>query len=118
MQRIFLQVAIDTPLDRFFDYRLVLDSSNNNLPQIGQLVLVPFGNRKVVGMVIAILSQTDISEDKLKDVLAIRNDIEPVSSEWLDLCHFAASYYQRPLGEVILPSLPKKLRGFCRLHLQ
>ncbi len=110
MPYVIFRVAIDTPLDSFFDYRFILNSEDKVLPQIGQLVLVPFGKRKVIGMIIAILKETDVPEEKLKDVIAIRQEVQPVSSEWLDLCHFAAGYYQRPLGEVVLPCLPKKIR--------
>lgn len=34
----------------------------------------------------------------------------PLSEDWIALCRFAAEYYQRPLGEVALPSVPKGLR--------
>lgn len=34
----------------------------------------------------------------------------PLPPQWLALCGFAADYYQRPLGEVALPGLPKNLR--------
>src|SRR3546814_16338947 len=34
----------------------------------------------------------------------------PLPADWLRLASFAAQYYQRPLGEVILPALPAGLR--------
>jgi len=43
-------------------------------------------------------------------VLAIRCQLAPLSPQWQALCAFAADYYQRPLGEVALPGLPKNLR--------
>jgi len=111
MRQFILRVAIDTPLDFYFDYRWVAQSDETAVPQIGQLALVPFGQRKVMGLIMAILDETDVPDEKLRDVIAIRDDVLPVSSEWTALCHFAADYYQRPLGEVALPSLPKKLRA-------
>lgn len=103
---LFVQVALDKPIDALFDYRWDKEES----PQVGQLVWVPFGPREVMGVIIHVQDQSELSLEKIKDVLAIRNEIEPVSKEWLDLCRFAAGYYQRTLGEVVIPSLPKALR--------
>jgi len=105
-----LQIALDVPLDIFFDYRWLNDGKQSTLPKLGQLALVPFGNREVVGIIIAIKQTSDFSDDKLKDVIAVRDQLEPLSDTWMAMCHFAAGYYQRPLGEVVLPCLPKKLR--------
>ncbi len=72
--------------------------------------MVPFGPREVVGLIVDILEETDVPEEKLKDVLAVRTQLAPLSPKWLALAGFAAEYYQRPLGEVALPGLPKNLR--------
>jgi primosomal protein N' (replication factor Y) len=40
-----------------------------------------------------------------------------MSAHWLALCGFAADYYQRPLGEVMLPGLPKNLRALTTVAL-
>jgi primosomal protein N' (replication factor Y) len=104
-----LQVALDSPLDSVFDYRWPLAESAA-APLVGQLVLVSFGRREVVGLIVAIKEQTDVPADKLKDALAVRSQLAPMSSEWIALARFAANYYHRPLGEVALPGLPKNLR--------
>jgi primosomal protein N' (replication factor Y) len=105
-----LRIALDTPLDFCFDYRFhIAEGEASALP--GQLALVPFGRREVIGIVIGIVETTDVPEDKLKDVIAIRSQLAPLSPQWLALCEFAADYYQRPLGEVAIPGLPKNLRA-------
>ncbi|MCM1128716.1 MAG: primosomal protein N' [Alistipes senegalensis] len=110
MQPLILRVAIDTPLDNYFDYRWVPASEGEVAPQAGQLALVPFGRRKVMGLIVDVMEKTEVPEARLRDVIAVRREVMPVSSRWMDLCRFAAGYYQRPLGEVALPSLPKNLR--------
>lgn len=110
MPFLILRVAIDTPLDNYFDYRWATASVKEDVPQAGQLALVPFGRRKVTGLIVAVMEKTEVPEEKLRDVIAVRHDIPPLSSRWMDLCRFAAGYYQRPLGEVALPGLPKNLR--------
>jgi len=110
-----LQIALDTPLNAVFDYRWQCEADQR--PQVGQLALVTFGRREVVGLVVAVLDQTDVPADKLKDVLAVRSQLSPLSSQWLALAGFAADYYQRPLGEVALPGLPKNLRVLTTVAL-
>ena len=104
----FVKIAVDTPLDKWFDYHWSGD--DHARPEPGQLVLVPLGKRQVVGLIVEVADTTDVPEDKLRDVLAIRTQIPPLNESWRALCRFAASYYQRPLGEVALPCLPRKLR--------
>jgi len=72
--------------------------------------MVPFGPREVVGLIVDILEETDVPEEKLKAALAVRSQLAPLLPQWLALAGFAAEYYQRPLGEVALPGLPKNLR--------
>jgi primosomal protein N' (replication factor Y) len=103
-----LQIALDTPLDSVFDYRWPCEPGSE--PQVGQLALVPFGRREVVGVVVAIKQETEVPLDKLKDALAVRSQLSPLSDKWLALARFAADYYHRPLGEVAMPGLPKNLR--------
>lgn len=110
MEHRILKIALDTPLDFCFDYRWV-GAAGSSLPLPGQLALVPFGRREVAGVIIAVTETTDVPPDKLKDVLAIRAQLAPLSNAWLALCGFAADYYQRPLGEVMVPGLPKNLRA-------
>jgi len=103
-----LEIALDTPLNSVFDYGW--PHEEGALPLVGQLALVSFGRREVMGLIVAIKRETDVPPEKLKDALAVRSQLAPLSKEWLALAGFAADYYQRPLGEVALPGLPKNLR--------
>jgi primosomal protein N' (replication factor Y) len=109
VEHCILKVALDTPLDRCFDYLWSLEADAPR-PLPGQLVLVPFGRREVMGLIVAVQDETDVPLDKLKSALAVRTQLTPLSAEWMALCAFAADYYQRPLGEVAIPGLPKNLR--------
>ena len=111
MTRRILTLALDTPLDTVFDYSWSPTDAAAEMPRIGQLALVPFGRREIVGLIIDVKHDTDIDAARLRPVIAIRNPLEPVSADWIALCQFAADYYQRPLGEVALPCLPKHLRA-------
>lgn len=103
-----LRVALDTPLNSVFDYGWTIDEGG--VPQVGQLVLVNFANREVTGLIVEIAQETAVPTDKLKNAIAVRHQLSPLSARWLALAGFAADYYQRPLGEVALPGVPKNLR--------
>ena len=118
MSSLFLQVALDTPLDVYFDYRWEPVSEADPVPQVGQLVMVPFGRREVAGLVIGISATSEMPEQKIRNVLAVRAQLPPLSAAWLALGRFAAEYYQRPLGEVMLPALPKNLRAIKPVSLE
>ena len=112
MEQRILQIALDTPLDRIFDYRWqpTAGDAEQVEPQVGQLAIVSFGRREVAGLIVGLADHTEVPQDKLKDVIAVRSQLVPLSAQWQALCGFAADYYQRPLGEVALPGLPKNLR--------
>ncbi len=109
MEPIYLTIALDTPLDRLFDYRWE-PVAGESVPQIGQIAMVPFGRQEIAGLIVAISDQTEVPMDKMKAVLSVRHQCPPLMPAWVDLCRFAADYYQRPLGEVAIPALPKNLR--------
>jgi primosomal protein N' (replication factor Y) len=103
-----LRIALDTPLNSLFDYGWPHEEGAP--PQVGQLALVNFGRREAVGLIVEIAQETEVPPDKLKNALAVRDQLSPLSPQWLALAGFAADYYQRPLGEVALPGVPKNLR--------
>jgi primosomal protein N' (replication factor Y) len=105
-----LKVALDTPLDFFFDYGWTVEDGAPE-PQAGQFVLVPFGHRETTGLIVDISDTTDLAPEKLKQALAVRTQLVPLLPQWIALCRFAADYYQRPLGEVAVPGVPKNLRA-------
>ncbi|MDQ1830871.1 primosomal protein N' [Massilia scottii] len=110
-----LNIALDTPLTSCFDYRWPCAAGDE--PLVGQLALVSFGRREVVGLIVAVKHDTDVPADKLKDALGVRSQLSPLSPQWIALAAFAADYYQRPLGEVALPGLPKNLRVLTTVAL-
>ncbi|MFZ6712781.1 primosomal protein N' [Undibacterium sp. TC9W] len=114
-------MALDTPLDSTFDYRWAAQEEGGaiaDLPQSGQLAAVPFGRQEVVGLIMDVVSETDVPPAKLRDAIAVRHELPAMNKEWLALCQFAAEYYQRPIGEVAVPALPKNLKAIKTVSLQ
>ena len=105
MPKSILKIALDLPLDRLFDYL-----SNGEVTQVGQRVLVPFGHRKQIGIVIVKTDASDVAVEKLKTVIQVFADELPIDAETLNLLKFSADYYQYPFGQALLSALPVRLR--------
>jgi primosomal protein N' (replication factor Y) len=102
-----LQVALDTPLYRLFDYRL---PGGMGAVAAGSLVEVPFGRTRQVGIA---LGQADDSAhtDKLRDVIRVLDDRPALTPDILRLAQFCADYYHYPLGAILLATLPPRLKN-------
>lgn len=93
------------PLDRLFDYL-----SGGQVAKVGQRVLVPFGRRSQIGIVVGVADTSDFAIEKLKPIMQIFADELPINAETLSLVKFSADYYQYPFGQALLSALPARLR--------
>jgi primosomal protein N' (replication factor Y) len=73
--------------------------------------MVPFGNRQRLGVVLEVDSETAVPASRIKSVTAVRNDAPRMPADWIELMRFLSAYYQRPLGETVIASLPPRLRS-------
>src|SRR5450631_3837277 len=106
---LILQVALDTPLRRVFDY-LPPAGAAGRTPKLGIRVRVPFGRRLLIGVLVGITAESSICAAKLKPALALLDDEPVFDPVTFDLLRFASDYYHHPLGEVIAAALPAALR--------
>ena len=105
MPKFILKIALDVPLDRIFDYL-----SGGKVAKIGQRVLVPFGRRSQIGVVVGVADTSEFAIEKLKQVTQVFSDELPIDAETLNLVKFSADYYQYPYGQALLSALPARLR--------
>ena len=108
----FLSIAIPAPLRRSFDYLPPegMSAAEARALQPGIRLSVPFANRQLSGILLAVNEQSDVPAQQLKAASAIL-DSEPVlSPDLLELGGWAASYYQHPIGDVLANMLPVLLR--------
>jgi primosomal protein N' (replication factor Y) len=102
-----VKVALDVPLARLFDYAL----PSGMEVQAGDRVMVPFGTRQRLGVVVEVDAASDLRAEKLKSISAVRDDAPRLAAEWLELMRFLSAYYQRPVGETMIGALPPRLRS-------
>jgi primosomal protein N' (replication factor Y) len=103
-----LKVALPLPLRQLFDY---LPNENGINYRAGQRVLVPFGRRKLVGVIVDFADGSDLPLEKLARVIDYPDGEQTVlTSEVLDLLNWCWRYYKHAPGDVVFSALPPLLR--------
>lgn len=100
------RVAVPVPLPRLFDY---LAPAGQALPPPGSRVLVPFGSRRLVGLVIEHAAAGERGQKDLRPIEQLL-DASLVGSDMLELIDWCARYYAFVPGEAINLLLPGALR--------
>ena len=104
MPKPILNIALDVPLNRSFDYL-----SGEFVARVGNRVIVPFAGRSLVGVVLEVKQTSDFPIEKLKPVTHVFDDVV-FNAENLKLLKFCADYYHYPLGQALISALPLRLR--------
>ncbi len=110
MPEFYLNIAVDTPLNRLFDYRPVKQSARSDY-RLGQRVLVSFGRSQKMGVILGVSSTTLLNSKQLKSITKLLDAVPVLSAQDIKLAKWAADYYHHPIGEVLAQTLPKQLRS-------
>ncbi len=105
-----LGIAVDVPLRRLFDYRPPAGVDPAAL-QPGVRLWVPFGRRRVTGVLVETRPTSTLPDSKLRPAIAVIDDTPVIEQSLLELLRWAADYYRHPPGEVIAAALPAPLPG-------
>ncbi|SBT82034.1 Primosomal protein N' [secondary endosymbiont of Trabutina mannipara] len=106
---LIVNVALPMPIDRTFYYLL----PDNVAPVVGGRVRVPFGQRKVIGIVISIIEYSEkltVDKDKLKYISEVIDNHSLFSKSLWRILNWAIRYYHYPTGIVLFHALPILLR--------
>lgn len=108
-QSAILRMAVNAPLGRLFDY---LPPANADLASLqpGCRLLVPFGRRREVALLIEIAARSELPAAKLREALSVIDDSPILTQHDLWLIRFTSDYYHHPIGEVAAAALPAPLR--------
>src|SRR5436309_2738358 len=102
-----IRAALDVPLAKLFDYSVPAGME----ARVGDRVVVPFGARQRLGVVIEAGVTSELPAARVKPIVALRDDAPRLPADWLELMRFLSGYYQRPLGETVIRALPPRLRS-------
>lgn len=107
-QQPVLKVALPLPLRQIFDY---LPGDNTTIALPGMRVLVSFGRRKLVGVIVQVADKSELPLEKLASVIAYPDGEQLVlTAETLALLRWCWRYYKHAPGEVVFNALPPLLR--------
>ncbi|MDH5533939.1 MAG: primosomal protein N', partial [Betaproteobacteria bacterium] len=101
-----VRVGLDLPVDTLFDYGV----DDATATDVGCRVLVPFGRRTAMGVVLELAQRSRVPLAQVKPVLRVLRDEPALGAADLRLLRFAAEYYHHPLGAVVMNTLPQRLR--------
>ncbi len=109
------RIAVPSPLRRLFDYLPPIngstnDSTNDKDLAPGTRVIIPFGRRKVVGIVVSCTNNSNFPRSKLKPIDTVLDSTPLLPPHLFELYVWAARYYQHPIGGALINSLPSLLR--------
>jgi len=112
----YCDVALPVPLRRTFTYSI--PNSLQGLLSPGCRVVVPFGKRALVGVVMS-LGEQGPTAGKARDVAQILDPVPALSAQMLELGRWLANYYVAPIGEVMRATLPPpvEVRQQREVHL-
>ncbi|MFW5450043.1 MAG: primosomal protein N', partial [Methylophagaceae bacterium] len=103
-----IQVAVPCPLRQSFDY--LVDQDLEPLKK-GMRVLVPFGSRQVIGIIIKVSKISDeIEISTLKQIIECIDSSPLLPIELFNLILWVSDYYHHPIGDCFQAALPKQLR--------
>ncbi len=108
-----LKIAVNVPLSRVFDYS---PPKTGALPAPGCRVLVPFGRREEVGLVLGHTSTSSLPVAKIRRCSAAIDESPILAEVDIRLIRFTSDYYHHPIGEVVAAALPALLRQGKPLH--
>jgi len=96
----FCDVALPVPLDMAFTYRVPADAA----PVVGGRVLVPFRQRRMTGVVVALHDrQPSVTT---RNIISVLDAVPVLDEQLLRLGRWISDYYLAPLGEVFRTMLP------------
>lgn len=93
-----LQIALDTPLRRVFDYLPPSQSPAQGAPPLGVRVSVPFGRQRLIGILVGIASESAVPAMKLKPAHQFLDEQPVFDPVTFELLRWAADYYHHPIG--------------------
>lgn len=105
MNKPFVEVALNVPLNQTFTYKVPQNLEDNI--KVGKRVLVPFGRRRLTGFVVAFADKSEFPNTK--DVLEVIDDEPLLDVKKLKFFKWLSNYYFTPLGEVLNLTVPNTL---------
>jgi primosomal protein N' (replication factor Y) (superfamily II helicase) len=107
MTQRYCEVALPVPLRSTFTY--AVPASFNGEELIGRRVVVPFRNRAMVGVALAVSENapgTARGKSAIKEIAELMDPLPALPPKLVELGHWISRYYLAPIGETFRAMLP------------
>jgi primosomal protein N' (replication factor Y) (superfamily II helicase) len=106
MKQRYCEVALPVPLRSTFSY--AVPGSLNGEELIGRRVVVPFRNRALVGVCLAISDHAP-NVPRVKELAEVMDPLPALPEKLIELGHWISRYYVAPVGETFRAMLPPEV---------
>jgi len=101
---LYVDLALPTPVDRLFTYSV--PAGMEARAARGARATVPFGTRRLTGLILRVHGEAPPAEFAVKDLYRILDDAPVLEENMLELAQWIAGYYCSPIGEVLRAMTP------------
>jgi primosomal protein N' (replication factor Y) (superfamily II helicase) len=106
MTQRYCEVALPVPLRSVFTYAVPDALDGEDL--VGRRVLVPFRNRPMVGVALAVTEQApDVK--RVRQIASLLDSVPALPAKLIELGHWVSKYYLAPVGEAFRAMLPPEI---------
>src|SRR3984893_12499494 len=106
MKQRYCEVALPVPLRSAFSY--AVPASLNGEELIGRRVVVPFRNRAMVGVCLAVSDRAP-NVSRVKELAEVMDPLPALPEKLIELGHWTSRYYGAPVGETFHAMLPPEV---------
>src|SRR3984885_14358040 len=106
MTQRYLEVALPVPLRSAFTYSVPTSFDDEEL--VGRRVLVPFRNRAMIGVGLAVSTHAPESK-RIKEIAELLDRVPALPPKLIELGRWISRYYLAPIGESFRAMLPPEV---------
>jgi primosomal protein N' (replication factor Y) len=106
MSQRYLEVALPVPLRSAFTY--AVPASCNGEELVGRRVLVPFRNRAMIGVGLAVSTRAPETK-RIREIAELLDRVPALPPKLIELGQWISRYYLAPIGETFRAMLPPEI---------
>src|SRR5579862_296246 len=100
----YCEIALPVPVQSLFTYAIPERFASEEL--IGRRIVVPFRNRKAIGVGLALSEKAPAGVGAIKEILGVLDPVPALPASLITLGRWISDYYVAPIGETFRALLP------------
>lgn len=107
----YFEIAVNSPLDQTYTYKLLTDPTEKK-DYSGHFVKIPLRKKIIEGVILKEVNKPDVKYE-IKEIHELSTDAQPITKTYLDWLLWISEYYMYPIGmtlPLMFPPLKKEGR--------